>query len=218
LSGGTSVTVTGSNFDPTSTGALLECNDAANQPTISALGNDIPVSCSVPTNSLVTTTASGDIPAGTTFSIIQGTVGPPGTGTDSNGNSAATDAALYPCPPTAAQIAAGDTCQLNFGDEGGATAATNITFVGETPVPTTTTTKAAVLASSQTSGTSTGTTKTVLANGTLAFTGAGPGVWVLAIGGMLLLDLGFLVMTMYYRPRELLLVAGRRVSRIFGAE
>ena len=48
---------------------------------------------------------------------------------------------------------------------------------------------------------------TTLQNGTLAFTGAGPGVWIMALGGLFLLNLGFLVMTLYYRPRELLVVA-----------
>ena len=79
-----------------------------------------------------------------------------------------------------------------------------------------------VLAATGTSGTgtagATGTTKTVLADGTLAFTGAGPGVWFMAAGGLLLLNLGFLVLTMYYRPRELVSGAGRRISRIFGSE
>jgi hypothetical protein len=77
-----------------------------------------------------------------------------------------------------------------------------------------------VLAATGTTGAAgtSGTTKTVLANGTLAFTGAGPGVWFMAAGGLLLLDLGFLVLTMYYRPRELVSGTGRRISRSFGAE
>jgi hypothetical protein len=50
----------------------------------------------------------------------------------------------------------------------------------------------------------------------LAFTGPGPGIWVLGIGGFVLIDLGFLVLTIYYRPRELFAIAGRRVNHIFG--
>jgi len=34
----------------------------------------------------------------------------------------------------------------------------------------------------------------------------------------LLLNLGFLVMLTYRRPRELTAIAGRRISRIFGGE
>jgi hypothetical protein len=51
---------------------------------------------------------------------------------------------------------------------------------------------------------------------TLAFTGPGRDVWVLAGGGLVLMNLGFLVLTIYYRPRELFVVAGRRVLRVFG--
>ncbi len=52
----------------------------------------------------------------------------------------------------------------------------------------------------------------------LAFTGPGHGVWALAIGGIILIDLGFLVLTIYYRPRELFAMAGRKVNRIFGSD
>jgi hypothetical protein len=50
----------------------------------------------------------------------------------------------------------------------------------------------------------------------LAFTGPGHGVWALAIGGILLINLGFLVLTIYYRPRELFAMATRRVHRVVG--
>jgi hypothetical protein len=50
----------------------------------------------------------------------------------------------------------------------------------------------------------------------LAFTGPGPDLWVLAIGGILLIDLGYLVLTIYYRPRELFALARRKVRRMFG--
>jgi hypothetical protein len=52
--------------------------------------------------------------------------------------------------------------------------------------------------------------------GTLAFTGSGPGVWALAVGGIILIDLGFLVVTIYYKPRELFAMARRRTNRILG--
>jgi hypothetical protein len=50
----------------------------------------------------------------------------------------------------------------------------------------------------------------------LAFTGSGPGVWALFVGGIVLIDLGFLVVTIYYRPRELFAMARRRANRILG--
>jgi hypothetical protein len=39
---------------------------------------------------------------------------------------------------------------------------------------------------------------------------------VLAIGGLVLINLGFLIMTMYYKPSEMLVLVGRRVRRTFG--
>jgi hypothetical protein len=39
---------------------------------------------------------------------------------------------------------------------------------------------------------------------------------MLAIGGILLIDLGFLVLTIYYRPRQLFAIAGRKVHRMLG--
>jgi hypothetical protein len=51
---------------------------------------------------------------------------------------------------------------------------------------------------------------------TLAFTGPGQATWVLAVGGLLLINIGFLVLTIFYRPREIFAMAGRRVLRIFG--
>jgi hypothetical protein len=263
LSGGSVVSVSGSGLAAGSTGAILECNSDPSQPTITALGNSVPVSCSNPLNDIKSTTAGGVLTA-SNFTVVAGTVGPPATGTDSAGHSAATDAALYPCPPTAAQLADSISCGFVFGDLGGDEAEAAITFASQESTTTTTTeggtttttgvgtttttasvgtttTNASVGTTTTTTKTSSagggtttttavaaattvlnpsasGTTRTVLADGTLAFTGAGPGVWVMAVGGLLLLDLGFLVMTMYYRPRELVMVAGRRVSRIFGVD
>ena len=76
------------------------------------------------------TNASGDLPA-TNFTILSPVAGPPASGTDSNGNPASTNAALYPCPPTQAQINQGDTCTLGYGTSGGASASSNITFQGQ---------------------------------------------------------------------------------------
>jgi hypothetical protein len=68
------------------------------------------------------------------------------------------------------------------------------------------------------SGGSSGTTAKTTATdpSSLAFTGPGHGVWALAIGGLLLINLGFLVLTIYYRPRELFAMATRRAHRIVG--
>jgi hypothetical protein len=209
LMSGTVVSVSGSLFDDNATGGLLECSTAAGQPTISVAGNDVPVSCTNPLLNLATTTATGDL-AAKTFTIVEGTVGPPATGTDSSGGDAATDAASYPCPPTAAQVAAGATCEMTFGDSGGASASAPISFASST------TTTTVVTGHATQTTTPSGTTKTVLPDGTLAFTGAGPGVWLMAIAGLILLDIGFLLMTTYYRPRELVVIAGRRVGRVFG--
>ena len=69
------------------------------------------------------------------FTVTTGTVGPPGTGTDSTGGDAATDAAKYPCPPTTAQQAAGDSCLITFGDPSGNIGTQNISFAGACVAP-----------------------------------------------------------------------------------
>jgi hypothetical protein len=49
-------------------------------------------------------------------------------------------------------------------------------------------------------------------SGTLAFTGAGPKLWLLGIVGFVLLDLGYLMVTVVDRPRDLLRRALRRAA------
>jgi hypothetical protein len=266
LSNGSVVSASGSGFVDSSTGGLLECNSDPNQPTIDVIpGDAVPVSCTSPLTDLKTT-SSGGLLAASNFTVHTGTIGPPAAGTDSNGNPAATDAALYPCPPTPTEVTNGDVCGLVFGDEGGDEAEAEISFGGTVATTTTTgastttttgattttttgvttTTATGVTTTTRDSTTTTttrsasdggtttttavlaakivvdpatsGTKETVLSDGTLAFTGAGPGVWFMAAGGILLVDLGFLLMTMSYRPRELAMIAGRRISRIFGSE
>ncbi len=333
LTAGQTVAVTGSGYDANSTGAVLECNNAAGQPTIPVLGNAIPVSCTNPLSNLQSTDAGGNLNA--TFTISTGVTGPPGTGTDSSGGEAATDAASYPCPPTAAQISAGVSCVISYGDQGGAQATTPISIGGGTTTttqstttsqPTTTTTQPttttttplpgyltvvagqptmiqgagfkvgesvsadihslsvhlAVLTANSigvavgsvtipmgtmvgyheiimtgassghvdtipawiiqgsaqpvtsagatgitTSGASSPGATTAAATpaastpgatphtSSLAYTGAGRGVLVTLAGGLLLLNMGYLVMTMFCRPRELARSAGRVVRRSF---
>jgi len=231
LNGGTVVTVTGSGFDASSAGAILECNNTATQPKV-ALGapisQSVPVGCSAITVAgLITTTSSGGLSG--KFTIIAGTVGPPcGTAdlvkcpaTDSAGGSPTTDAASYPCPPTAAQLAAGGTCQLAFADAGGKQQTVDISFV---PAPTASTTQggsASVTGSSTAAASTAATTATTTPStsaSTLAFTGAGPGIWFTLLGGLLLLDLGYLLVTVFYRPREFLLRTGRTVRMMVGGK
>jgi hypothetical protein len=239
---GSVVKVTGSGFAPNATGFLLECNDDPNQPTITALGNTFPVGCSDPLVHPVTTSSEGAF-GPLDFTVVVGVVGPPATGQDSSGNPASSDTVLYPCPPTAAQVTAGDSCDLQFGDVGVDLASQDISFGGAPPTTTTTTsttttstttttttppvttTTAAttsVIRTVSTTAVSTvtpsSTTASVVSGRALAFTGAGRGVWATAIAGFVLLDLGFLVLLMYRRPKELLSLTGRRIKRIFGGE
>ncbi len=50
----------------------------------------------------------------------------------------------------------------------------------------------------------------------LAFTGTGSGVWFTGLAGILLLNLGFLMMTLYYHPRQIPSVVRREVRRLLG--
>ena len=328
LTNGQSVTVSGSGFADSAAGAVLECNNDPGQPTVEVAGvEQAPVGCTDPLTTIVSTDASGNVPS-TPFTVVTGTIGPPAAGTDSAGNDAATDAALYPCPPTPAQITAGDSCVIAFGTLGGSEVQAPITFEGQgggtttttaapttttiaptttttggggttttttshpttttttiaptttttsgggstttttshpttttTEPPTTTTTSGGGSTTTTTSGGSTTTTTsggatttsssttsttapTTGANSTgsgtssstttpttakptttasttpataLAFTGAGPGLKVMAIGGLILINLGFLVMTLYYSPMEMVRLSRRRIARVFGA-
>ncbi len=224
LNGGTKVTVTGSGFDSKSAGAVLECNNDSAQPTVdlpAPISQTVPVSCSgISAAGLVTTGADGSLSAA--FTIISPTTGPPCGGsnlvacpaTDSGGKAPAADAANYPCPPTAAQLKAGDSCVLAFGDAGGKQAKVSVSFV---PSPTPSSGSQATGTQTSASAPTNGSAAAVATSpSSLAFTGPGPGLWVLAIGGIVLIDLGFLVLTIYYRPRQLFAMAGRRVNRIFG--
>jgi len=236
LTNGQSVTITGSGFSNGAIGNVLECNSDSAQPNVHVGGvvnSDISVSCNAPSLSkLVTTTSSGTI--STTFNVVQGTVGPPCgpapaaatcPATDAAGNSPTADAALYPCPPTAAQQAKGDTCTLTYGDEANDSGVANITFAASTPpttvAPTTPgttpatappTTKAPVTAAPTTVAPSTGvkaatTTPPAVATSpsTLAATGPGPAVgWLGAIGIVLLLLGLVLLLVLFEGPRRAL--------------
>jgi hypothetical protein len=173
LVNGSPVTLTGSGFAKNSIGNVLECNTDAKQPTVadpSPVSSSISVSCTAPSFShLVTTNSKGDV--STIFDVVAGTVGPPCgpspavvacPATDSAGNSPVADAALYPCPPTAAQLAIGDTCTLTYGDQANDSGVVTISFQGST----TTTTTAATTTTAPTTTTTAATTTTTAATTT----------------------------------------------------
>ena len=130
LTNGQTVTVTGTGWDPSSIGALVECNDTTEEPTVAVTGTQVPVGCSDPFNGLRSTNSAGELPPGN-FTVKTGTVGPPETGTDSAGDPAAADAALYPCPPTQNQIDEGFSCTISLGLVQGQDVAAPLSFVGE---------------------------------------------------------------------------------------
>src|SRR5665213_574201 len=136
LVSGQKVGVTATGLKHSSVGSIEECNGDPSQPTVSLYGNATPVSCTPPV--VLSTSSTGTISS--TFTVIGGVTGPPISGTDTNHVSATTDAALFPCPPTAAQIAAGYDCQIIYGDIGGDQPTENITFASQSTAPVTTTT------------------------------------------------------------------------------
>lgn len=113
------VTVTGTGLAPSSVGSILECNGDPSAPTVmdSLTGTGLSVGCTSPALGITasnSTDASGHL--NSSWIALTGTIGPPDSGTDSSGGSAAADAANYPCPPTPAQYAGGVTCFLEYGD------------------------------------------------------------------------------------------------------
>jgi hypothetical protein len=152
------LTVTGSGYAPNTEGGPVECNDAPGQPTVEEAGFAIRVSCDVPAfgASYPFNIPQADLfsPTGTLstqFVVHTGVVGPPILGIDSAGHNSAADAALYPCPPTPAQQAAGDICQLTVGDSDGNSAALPLTFASPiTASPTVTAVPATNLSSGET--------------------------------------------------------------------
>jgi hypothetical protein len=135
LVNGSQVDVSAAGLSPASVsnylGTFIECNTDPNQPTVSILGNVVPVSCTSALKYVFTPNAAGtantaDLPPPATpyFTVIEGTTGPACApslcnGTDSTGGDPYTDAAEYPCPPTAAEQAAGDVCVISVSDTGG---------------------------------------------------------------------------------------------------
>jgi len=201
LTNGATVTITGSGYADNSTGEILECNGASNEPYVSnSTTGQVSVGCTAPslTTGLTHTSSTGTL--SDTYTIKEGTVGPPcgqsgdiiGTcpSTDSAGLNPTTDAANYPCPPTSAQQAQGVTCSLTFGDQAGDSGTATILFAGETTGTTTTT---AAPATSTTLATST-TATTTPSQTSLPTTGPGPGLWWMGLLGVILICLAALVL------------------------
>jgi hypothetical protein len=149
LKGGETVTIRGTGFAPNSPGGLAECNGADGEPTVTVEGNQVPVSCTNPLAQVVMTSSDGSLSAD--FTVITGITGPPASGTDNVGKQAMKDATGYPCPPTTAQAAAGDHCNINFGDASGNQVSVPIGFVPNTP-PTSTKSGSTLSSSSQLGG------------------------------------------------------------------
>ena len=232
LNGGSSVAVTGSGYDPHSLGIVLQCNSDPGQPTelLGGLVNQkVPVSCTgIALANAITTSATGGFSS--TWDVIAGQTGPPCgkpgdlvnpcSGPDSAGNDPNADAALYPCPPTTAQLAAGDTCTIAFGDEQGKTASVPIAFVpaptpsppGSGGAPATTTTTAPATAASTSTGT--GATPAAAAPATaassLAFTGPGTGLYIIGAAGFIMVLLGAAILGLSGAPGSLALALRRR--------
>jgi hypothetical protein len=131
---GRAVTVSGSGLPAGGTGAISECSSAAPQPTVLVRGVPTPVSCSRPRR--VRFGSEGTLRA-VRVRAVGGKVGPPGPGTDSSGTAAAADARSYPCPPTAAQAAAGAGCylRLSWGTGAGEQTVRPLTFARQRARP-----------------------------------------------------------------------------------
>jgi hypothetical protein len=228
LTGGTPIAITGSGYTPNSIGIVLQCNSDTSQPEVllgGIVNQKVPVSCTGIALPNAVHTGTGSFTS--TWDTIDGVTGPPCGKTgdliatcpaDTTGGNAATDAALYPCPPTAAQLAAGDTCSIAFGDEGGKTATVPITFAatatpstggGGVPPSTTPTTSPATSAST-TGAAATAAPATAASSGSLAFTGPGTGLYIIGAAGLIMVLLGAAILGLSGAPGSLALALRRR--------
>lgn len=135
LLNGQLVSVTGTGFTPGVIADVVECSDVPGQPTVSLDGFTVAVSCNSPLNgsgypfnNAAVPLVPSDGTVDTSLVVHTGVIGPPTLGIDSAGQNSAADAALYPCPPTSAQQAAGASCELTLGDSAGDSASVPISF------------------------------------------------------------------------------------------
>jgi hypothetical protein len=229
LTGGTPIAITGSGYTPNSLGIVLQCNSDTSQPEVMLGGivnEKVPVSCTGIALANAVHTGTGSFTS--TWDTIDGITGPPCGKTgdliatcpaDTSGGSASADAALYPCPPTPTQQAAGVTCTIAFGDEGGKTATVPITFAqnatastggGGVPPSTTATTAPATSASTTGAAAATAAPTTAASSGSLAFTGPGTGLYIIGAAGLIMLVLGATILGLSGAPGSLVLALRRR--------
>jgi len=208
LVGGQVVQITGTGLAASSEGTLLECNSDPSQPTLSLAGQTVPISCT--SLDVISTTASGGIGAAAgAFTIETGTTGPPLAGTDSSGGSDVTDAVNYPCPPTPAQVTAGDICEMVLRDAGGDDLVVPISF--DPGGAGSSTSKAS---STQAAGaTPASVAATKASSGSLAFTGPGPLLWVVGLLGIIFMVAGGSLLLLVEAPRRLHTVSRRLPKR-----
>jgi hypothetical protein len=131
------IDVNGSGFTPKAQVYIFECSAAPNQPTISVLGQSLPVSCTQPIGA-GKATSTGTFKQPLPMAVLTGVTGPPATGTDSAQNSATADAVNYPCPQYANQTGGCDF--IAFDSKGVMATPVPFTFDPSVPIPTTTTT------------------------------------------------------------------------------
>jgi hypothetical protein len=201
------VLVTARGLPDNGVGEIRECNSTLLQPIAWVAGVRTLVSCSNPNGKRWVFSARGDLH--TTFTIVTGTTGPPRPGNDNLRHPAADDAANYPCPPTAAEVAAGFHCYLEI--EWGAGVAHRvvvpITFGSSISTAATVTTKTVTVSKTPTavavtSGSGSGTST----RSDLPFTGAS--IEPIALVGLVLVILGTGLLLVGVSSRR----ARRRVS------
>lgn len=213
LVGGMATTVTASGLVANSVGSILECSADPAQPGVTYLGTFIPISCSK--IAIVSTTASGSLPSTSqSFTVLESTasnvIGGQNSGPESNtgtstsctgtctGNLTA-DASAYPCPPTPAQVAAGVTCVIAVGDLGGDQVPVPISFNTAVAPPA----NGGGGATGAASASAAKASATKASSGALAFTGAGPGLMIMGLVGILLVVLGGSTVLLVDGPRRL---------------
>jgi len=141
LTAGERVSVRGTGFIHGANGAIIECNNASGQPgtaaSIHGVTHLIPVGCTDPVPA--TTSKLGRL-ASRSIVVETGTLGSWESGPDTDGNSAATDSADYPCPPTTIQEDLGASCVIEFVDNSNQEAQHDIAFKSHSTTTTTTST------------------------------------------------------------------------------
>ncbi len=187
LSSGRTVEVIAYGLPHRGVGEIMECSSASPQPTVSIAGVPTPVSCTNPRVRRRIFTANGHLT--TSFTVVTGTVGPPARGIDSAGLPAATDAKKFPCPPTAAQAAAGAYCYiaLRWGTAGHGRVV-RIGFASSTSKTTTTPTTTPPVTAATTSPTAATSAQAPAATASLPFTGAS--IDQMALTGIILVVVG----------------------------